>query len=115
MSRDLTSLTWARETAKRASGAETAWSDATWDAELANHSVERGGATYYNPYAAALVFVLSPNNAVQRSEGSVSETYTPPYLIVQQLEKRSKDWRAELEKIAPEHAFDTTLNITGWG
>ena len=118
--RDLSDVAWALATARRAAGDDAtppAWTDADWEAELGNHTVTRNGTRYLNPYAAALVFVSSPRNVTQRQEGSVQETYTPPYLVVQNLQQLSAAWLIEVDALAPGTApqpVNLDLNIGGW-
>lgn len=120
--RDYTSVDWALGTARRAAGDDRAvsvWTDDAWLAELANHTLTVDGVTYINPYAAALVFVSNPQNVAQRSEGNVSESYTPPYLVIQQLEKLATGWAAEVNALtavtsAPEFP-DLSITVIGWG
>lgn len=118
--RNLSDVAWALATARRVAGDDVqpqGWTDDDWRAELANHAVTRSGVTYLNPYAAALVFVSSPRNVTQRQEGSEQETYTPPYLVIQQLQALSVAWAAEVDTLAPIRAAsapDLTLTIKGW-
>lgn len=122
VTRDLTSMTWAVDTARRAAGDEvvpgpTVWTDEQWQAEISNHALRRGTVTYLNPYAAALVFVSSPRSVASRTEGSVSEQYTPPYIVVAQLKELSAALLAEVDILAPVGASvppDLALNIGGW-
>lgn len=118
--RDLTDIAWALATARRAAGDDghsPDWTDDDWRAELINHSVKRAGTVYFDPYAAALVFVSSPRNVAQRQEGSVQEQYTPPYIVVAQLEKLSAAWRLEVGALVPQTvapALDLALTFGGW-
>lgn len=90
---------------------------------LDRHSVTRTvntvSVTLYDPYAAALAYIMHPNTIKQRSEGSVSETYIDPAQVADYLRQMSAElranWPVDDAALAAPGALDLTLDIRGWG
>ncbi|MFC6591679.1 hypothetical protein ACFP81_06415 [Deinococcus lacus] len=75
--------------------------------------------TLYDPYAAALAYLMHPNTVKQRSEGGVSETYIDPVQVAEYLRQMSAqlqaNWPLDDAVTAQQPNLDLTLDIRGWG
>lgn len=78
-----------------------------------------GTATLYDPYRAALAYLMSPETLKARSEGSVSETYIDPASVAEYLREESASLRASWPTPAPVNSspapLSVDLEIIGWG
>lgn len=68
-------------------------------------------AVLYDPYAAALSYVLSPDYVTSRTEGSVSETYIDPELVVNYLRAQSEKLRLSW---GSSWLTSVELDVRGW-
>jgi hypothetical protein len=74
--------------------------------------------TLYDPYRAALAYLMSPETLKARAEGSVSETYIDPATVADYLREESASlrlsWPAEKPPVAAPVALNVDLDIRGW-
>ena len=72
--------------------------------------------TYPDPYAAALAHLMHPDTVKQRTEGSVSETYTDLKDVVSYLRGMSAALVSTLPLDDSQATIkpDLTLSFTGW-
>lgn len=71
----------------------------------------------YDPYAAALAYLMHPNTVKSRTEGSVSETYIDPTTVAAYLEGQSALLRESWPVADPAGAaleWDLSLDVRGW-
>lgn len=88
---------------------------------LAEHTITRTAAgadvLLYDPYAAALAYLMNPATVKSRTEGSVSETYIDPAQVAAWLSKQSDALRASwpaADDTGTALAWDLTLDVRGW-
>lgn len=73
--------------------------------------------TLYDPYAAALAYLMNPATVKARTEGSVSETYIDPAQVAAYLRQESTTLRESWPAADTETAWefpDLSLEIVGW-
>lgn len=70
----------------------------------------------YDPYAAALAYLMNPYTVKARSEGGVSETYIDPTTVAAWLQGESLLLRSgwPLGDSAVKPGLDLTLTFGGW-
>ena len=78
-----------------------------------------GTVTLYDPYRAAIGYLMSPDTVKARTEGSVSETYIDPVAVAAFLQGESVTLReswplAVISGTATAHAINTDLDYRGW-
>lgn len=90
---------------------------------LAEHTVTRqvsGVQTaLYDPYAAALAYLMHPDTLKARTQGSVSETYIDPAQVAAYLQQQStalrESWPAPDVTSSGTAFDDLTITVVGWG
>lgn len=90
---------------------------------LIRHAVTRqvGGLMqeFYDPYAAALAYLMNPATVKSRTEGSVSETYIDPAQVAAYLQQQSAALRESWpppDVTSTGTAFDSLeISVIGWG
>ncbi len=90
---------------------------------LAEHTVTRSvrgvQTALYDPYAAALAYLMNPATVKSRTEGQVSETYIDPAQVAAYLQQQSTALREMWpppDVTSTGTAFDDlTLDVVGWG
>lgn len=92
------------------------------DALLTEHTVTRTvlgvPVPLYDPYAAALAWLMNPVTVKSRTEGSVSESYIEPEKVAAYLEGQSLALRESwpVGDVSGEPlAFNLELDVQGWG
>lgn len=115
---DPTDLAACLALAQRQVGDASGWSQADWEAQLAEASVERGDPpqTHYRPYRTALAYAQRPQPTTLQ-EGDVSEQYS--VTLTQELKKHlgymDREWEAEVLPPKPSEVKEDWNSDITWG